>query len=161
DCSRGRRLAAAEARRAAHLPLGHGAEFLGRDLGVDVVLRGDHRRERGHGAPSGERVDGAGLQSDAAHRRPPHGLVHPAGDCRYRRARPDARAQPSFLVSAMSDLRLPLGLLLAFYGVILSATGAIDGTLVVGVNVNLWWGVVLIVFGSAMVYLARRADAAD
>ena len=61
----------------------------------------------------------------------------------------------------MSDLRLPLGLLLAFYGVILSATGAIDGTLVVGVNVNLWWGVVLIVFGSAMVYLARRADAAD
>jgi hypothetical protein len=59
-------------------------------------------------------------------------------------------------VTAMSDLRLPLGLLLAFYGVILIATGAIDGTLVVGVNVNLWWGMVLLVFGSAMVYLARR-----
>ncbi|HXI29566.1 MAG TPA: hypothetical protein VNG89_14105 [Vicinamibacterales bacterium] len=56
----------------------------------------------------------------------------------------------------MSDLRLPLGLLLAFYGVILIATGAIDGTLVVGVNVNLWWGMVLLIFGSAMVYLARR-----
>jgi hypothetical protein len=57
----------------------------------------------------------------------------------------------------MSDLRLPLGLLLAFYGVILTATGAIDGTLVVGININLWWGVVLVVFGSAMVYLARLA----
>jgi hypothetical protein len=57
----------------------------------------------------------------------------------------------------MSDLRLPLGLLLAFYGVILIATGAIDGTLVLGVNVNLWWGAVLLVFGTAMVYLARRA----
>ena len=59
-------------------------------------------------------------------------------------------------MTAMSDLRLPLGLLLAFYGVILIATGAIDGTLVVGVNVNLWWGMVLLIFGSAMVYLARR-----
>jgi hypothetical protein len=56
----------------------------------------------------------------------------------------------------MNDLRLPLGLLLAFYGVILMATGAVDRTLVVGVNVNLWWGVVLLIFGSAMVYLARR-----
>ena len=61
----------------------------------------------------------------------------------------------------MSDLRYPLGLLLAFYGVILIASGAIDGTLVVGVNVNLWWGIVLLVFGSAMVYLARRAHPTD
>jgi len=61
----------------------------------------------------------------------------------------------------MSDLRLPLGLLLAFYGVILSAVGAIDGTLVVGINVNLWWGLVLLFFGGAMVYLARRAAATD
>jgi len=57
----------------------------------------------------------------------------------------------------MSDLRLPLGLLLAFYGVILIATGAIDGTLVVGVNVNLWWGFVLLIFGAAMGALALRA----
>jgi hypothetical protein len=57
----------------------------------------------------------------------------------------------------MSDLRLPLGLLLAFYGVILMAHGAIEGTRVTGVNVNLWWGAVLLLFGAAMVYLARRA----
>jgi ABC-type antimicrobial peptide transport system permease subunit len=59
----------------------------------------------------------------------------------------------------MTDLRLPLGLLLAFYGVILIATGATQGTLVVGININLWWGGVLLIFGAAMVLLARRASA--
>jgi hypothetical protein len=57
----------------------------------------------------------------------------------------------------MSDLRFPLGLLLAFYGVILVVNGAIEGTRVTGVNVNLWWGGVLLLFGAAMLYLARRA----
>ena len=57
----------------------------------------------------------------------------------------------------MTDLRSPLGLLLAFYGVILMANGAIEGTRVLEVNVDLWWGVVLLVFGTAMLYLARRA----
>ncbi len=56
----------------------------------------------------------------------------------------------------MSDLRFPLGLLFAFYGVILIGNGAIERTLVLGVNVNLWWGAVLLLFGAAMVYLARR-----
>ena len=59
----------------------------------------------------------------------------------------------------MTDLRLPLGLLLAFYGVILIATGATAGTLVVGININLWWGSVLLIFGAVMVLLARRAGA--
>lgn len=57
----------------------------------------------------------------------------------------------------MTDLRLPLGLLLAFYGLVLIATGATAGTLVVGININLWWGGVLLIFGAAMVLLARRA----
>jgi hypothetical protein len=59
----------------------------------------------------------------------------------------------------MTDLRLPLGVLLAFYGVILIATGATTGTLIVGININLWWGSVLLIFGAAMVLLARRASA--
>ena len=61
-------------------------------------------------------------------------------------------------MSAMTDLRLPLGLLLSFYGAILIATGATTGTLVLGINVNLWWGTVLLIFGGAMVYLARRTN---
>jgi hypothetical protein len=56
----------------------------------------------------------------------------------------------------MSDLRLPLGLLLGFYGLILIANGVIEGTLVLGVNVNLWWGGVLLLFGAGMLFLARR-----
>ena len=56
----------------------------------------------------------------------------------------------------MNDLRLPLGLLLAFYGVILVVHGAIERILVAGVNVNLWWGAVLVGFGGALLYLARR-----
>jgi hypothetical protein len=59
----------------------------------------------------------------------------------------------------MTDLRLTLGLLLAFYGVILIVTGATAGTLVVGININLWWGSVLLIFGAAMMLLARRASA--
>jgi len=58
----------------------------------------------------------------------------------------------------MTDLRLPLGLLLAFYGLVLIATGATTGTLVVGINIDLWWGSVLLIFGAAMVVLARRAS---
>src|SRR5262249_6600343 len=138
-----------------------GAEFLGRDLGVDVVLRGHDRREPRYCAASGGRVDRARLRPDAPYRRRRDGVVRAAGDGRNRGPRVDAGAERSVPVSAMSDLRLPLGLLLAFYGVILTAVGAIEGTLVVGVNVDLWWGVVLLAFGSAMVYLARRATADD
>jgi hypothetical protein len=61
----------------------------------------------------------------------------------------------------VTDLRLPLGLLLAFYGVILIANGAIEGTRVLGINVNLWWGAVLLLVGGAMLYLARRARTAE
>jgi hypothetical protein len=37
-------------RIAAHLPLGHGAELLGRHLGMDRVLRADGRDQRRDGA---------------------------------------------------------------------------------------------------------------
>ena len=64
---------------------------------------------------------------------------------------------PRDKVEKVTDLRLPLGLLLSFYGVILIATGVIQGTRVLGINVNLWWGFVLLLVGAAMLYLARRA----
>jgi hypothetical protein len=55
------------------------------------------------------------------------------------------------------DLRLPIGLLFAVFGVILALDGLVAHRLVLGINVNLWWGVVLIVFGAAMLGLAARA----
>jgi hypothetical protein len=55
------------------------------------------------------------------------------------------------------DLRLPIGLLFVVFGVILALDGLVAGRLVLGINVNLWWGVVLIVFGGGMLALAARA----
>ena len=55
------------------------------------------------------------------------------------------------------DLRLSIGLLLLICGVILLLHGLFVGVLVLDVNVNLWWGAVLVVFGGAMTYLGWRA----
>ena len=54
------------------------------------------------------------------------------------------------------DLRLPLGLLFVLLGMLLAADGLVTGVRVGGINVNLWWGLVLLLFGSGALYLARR-----
>jgi hypothetical protein len=58
------------------------------------------------------------------------------------------------------DLRLPIGLLFAVFGVILAVDGLVSARLVLGINVNLWWGLVLIVFGALMLVFAARAKKA-
>ena len=62
------------------------------------------------------------------------------------------------------DLRLPIGLMFSLFGVMLSAWGLLSGAAIyersLGINVNLWWGLVLLAFGLAMLWLARRATAA-
>jgi hypothetical protein len=55
------------------------------------------------------------------------------------------------------DLRLPIGLLFAVFGVILALDGLVAHRLVLDINVNLWWGGVMIVFAGAMLGLAVRA----
>jgi len=61
------------------------------------------------------------------------------------------------------DLRLPIGLLFSFYGLLLVIFGACsdpknyDRSL--HINVNLWWGIVLLVFGLGMLVLALRGRA--
>jgi hypothetical protein len=54
------------------------------------------------------------------------------------------------------DLRYPIGGLLTIYGAILAIHGAVIGTTVLGFNVNLYWGTVMIACGVAALYLARR-----
>jgi len=56
------------------------------------------------------------------------------------------------------DLRLSIGLLLLCCGVVLMLHGLLVGVLVLGVNINLWWGTVLVFSGSAMAYLGARAS---
>lgn len=60
------------------------------------------------------------------------------------------------------DLRIPMGLMFSLVGIILTAFGIAtrnDPTLYeksVGINANLWWGVVLLVFGQVMFQMGRR-----
>ncbi len=59
------------------------------------------------------------------------------------------------------DLRLPMGLMFSILGALLVVFGlASDPALYqrsLGVNVNLWWGLVLLAFGAGMLGLVARA----
>lgn len=59
------------------------------------------------------------------------------------------------------DVRLPIGGMFALFGIILVVYGLVSGEAMyqrsLGINVNLWWGLVLLVFGLAMLGLAYRA----
>ena len=61
------------------------------------------------------------------------------------------------------DVRLPIGLMFTIFGVLLTVAGAISGDTVhaqtLGINVNLWWGLVLLAFGLVMLVFALRARA--
>ena len=62
------------------------------------------------------------------------------------------------------DLRIPVGLMFSLVGMILSAFGfASRGSAKLyapslGINANLWWGLVLLVFGLSMLLLGRRGQ---
>jgi hypothetical protein len=59
------------------------------------------------------------------------------------------------------DLRLPIGLMFSIYGVILTAWGLVSDRAIyersLGINVNLLWGVVLLIFGGVMLGFALTA----
>jgi len=58
------------------------------------------------------------------------------------------------------DIRLPIGGLFSILGVLLAGYGLVSDQGIyersLGINVNLWWGVALLVFGVVMVGLGRR-----
>ena len=62
------------------------------------------------------------------------------------------------------DIRLPIGLMFALLGALLSGYGLIADQSVLknslGLNVNLWWGLVMLGFGIVMSLLGRRGTAA-
>jgi hypothetical protein len=65
--------------------------------------------------------------------------------------------------SARFDIRLPIGALFLLLGAVLTVYGAMtrsDAQLYVrseNVVINLWWGLVMLVFGALMFYYGRRA----
>jgi multisubunit Na+/H+ antiporter MnhG subunit len=66
------------------------------------------------------------------------------------------------------DLRIPMGLMFSIIGVILTAFGAAtysntpDNIALyersLGINANLWWGIVLLIFGLIMFFMGRSGQ---
>ena len=58
------------------------------------------------------------------------------------------------------DIRWPIGLMFTLVGLLLTGYGLITGSNAelykcsLGININLWWGVVLLVFGGSMTFFA-------
>ena len=60
------------------------------------------------------------------------------------------------------DLRLPIGIMFSLFGAMLVIFGAVSKQDIydehsLGININLVWGAVLLVFGAAMLFLTWRA----
>lgn len=56
------------------------------------------------------------------------------------------------------DIRWPIGLMFTLIGALLTAFGALkaDASLSLGININLFWGILLLVFGAGMLLGAVR-----
>jgi len=59
------------------------------------------------------------------------------------------------------DIRLPIGLMFTLLGALLAVFGLISDSSSfrnsLGINVNLWWGLVMLLFGGLMLAFAARA----
>lgn len=57
------------------------------------------------------------------------------------------------------DLRIPIGGMFTIFGIVLIVYGLVSDPAIyqrsLGINVNLWWGIVLLVFGATMLWLGR------
>ena len=58
------------------------------------------------------------------------------------------------------DIRLPIGAFFALIGLVLAGYGLVGDKAIyqqsLGINVNLEWGIVLLVFGGIMAFLGRK-----
>jgi len=59
------------------------------------------------------------------------------------------------------DIRLPIGIIFTIYGAVLIIYGLLADPAIfvnsLGVNIDLWWGVAMLIFGLIMAILAFRA----
>ena len=58
------------------------------------------------------------------------------------------------------DIRIPIGAMFALLGVILTVYGIFANPEIyqrsLGINVNLWWGLVMLAFGVLMLFMGRH-----
>jgi protein-S-isoprenylcysteine O-methyltransferase Ste14 len=61
------------------------------------------------------------------------------------------------------DIRIPLGMMFTILGCLLVGFGFFSDAAIyqrsLGIDINLWWGLVLLVFGALMLWLGWRAAA--
>lgn len=60
------------------------------------------------------------------------------------------------------DVRLPIGLMFTLFGVVLAGYGLVSDPKIyvdrsLGLNINLYWGFVLLAFGVVMLFLVSRS----
>jgi hypothetical protein len=62
------------------------------------------------------------------------------------------------------DIRTPIGLMFTLLGVMVTGYGLFSDRSIYarsfGINVNLWWGLALLVFGLVFLWMARRGGSA-
>jgi len=60
------------------------------------------------------------------------------------------------------DIRLPIGIIFSLYGAVLIVYGLLADPAIfvnsLGVNIDTWWGLAMLVFGLVMAILAFRAS---
>ena len=61
------------------------------------------------------------------------------------------------------DIRIPIGAMFGILGVIIAVYGVVSDKAIyvkhsLGININLWWGLALILFAAIMLALAARAS---
>ena len=60
------------------------------------------------------------------------------------------------------DIRLPIGMMFSVFGVLVAGYGVTTrgdpmyASHSLGINVNLWWGIAMLLFGAGMLLLARK-----
>lgn len=58
------------------------------------------------------------------------------------------------------DIRLPIGLMFSIVGLLLVGFGLFGDKAIyqraLGININLWWGLVMLLFGILMLFFGRR-----
>jgi hypothetical protein len=61
------------------------------------------------------------------------------------------------------DIRTPIGLMFSILGLLLTGFGLVSDKAIyarsLGINVNLWWGLVLLAFGGVMLLFSLRRRA--
>ena len=155
-------------RRRAPLSQRHGAELLGRHLRLQHQLHRGRGGQPAHQAAPRVRVGGPGPLAHAQ-AVAPRVIVVEASRGTGRGHSAGRRCVEYFLCLRKGlimnlDLRIPMGGMFTLVGLILTVFGLrTNGNAALyakslGINANLWWGIVLLVFGLTMFLLGRRGQ---